>query len=189
MQRFRILLDLDGTILQNAGRELFAKQFGLVLAENESALDATVARLGLDPRQFWDWWSANQTEIYSRAVPIEGAIEVIRSLRAAGAFVAVVTARRTEAESVTRHWIAQAGLEVDEMVFGADDKVSVALQLDLNLAFEDNLQNAEGLSAHMPVLLIDARSNGGVDLSPGIIRVEDWSQVPAILDDLGRRTA
>lgn len=188
VQQFRILLDLDGTVLQNAGRQMLIEQFGLTLAEDESAPES-LERLGIDSGQFWAWWSANQVEIYGRAVALEGAVAVIRSLRQAGAFVAVVTARRSEAEDVTRSWIDQAGLEVDEMVFGADDKVSVALSLGLNLAFEDNVQNAEALSAHMPVVLMSGRHNAAADLLPGIFKVEEWSRVPALLEELSRRTA
>lgn len=185
---YRILLDLDGTVAQNAGRRVAARHFGISLSEEQHGRLPDL--LGLTDEQFWAWWHENQEEIYDQADPLPGAAAVIRRLREAGSFVAVVTARRSSAEAVTAYWLARHGFACDQMVFDADDKQSIARALELTLAFEDDVENAVRLADLMPVALMETVRNRGAAVDhPQIYRASGWDQVLPWLGRLAARPA
>lgn len=188
MQHWRILLDLDGTVAQNAGRRLAADQFGVRL--DDAAGVSLPEQLGLTPEEFWAWWHANQEEIYNLAVPLEGSAAVLRALHGAGAYICVVTARRSEAEQVTRAWLDRHGFPYDHMVFASDNKCAVAQTHNLNLGFEDDPANAVALADLMPMVLIENFKNRGEEIThPGVLRVSGWNEVPALMAGLVARSA
>lgn len=188
MHHLRILLDLDGTVAQNAGRKIAAEHFGVNLDE-ESGLSLP-ERLGLTVEEFWAWWHTNQEEIYERAVPLPGAAAVLRSLKQAGATIVVVTARRSDAQAVTCSWLARHDFPWDEMILNADDKVSIAQEQKLNLGFEDDPANAIPLADLMPMVLVGGHKNRSQAIEhPQIYRVSGWDEVPALLHLLTARTA
>lgn len=189
MQHWRILLDLDGTVAQNAGRRLAAQHFGkpeVEFAEGESLRGL----LGLTEEQFWAWWHEHQEAIYDLAEPLPGSAETLGALRAAGAHIAVVTARRDAARDVTERWLGRHGFPYDQMVFSADDKVAVAQALGLNLGFEDDPANAVPLADLMPMILIDNLKNRLVDTDhPQLFRVAGWHDVQPLLRRLAAQSA
>lgn len=188
LNQLRILLDLDGTVAQNAGRKLAAAQFGVDL-DAESGLSLP-ERLGLTTDQFWEWWHTHQEEIYERAEPLPGAAVVLRGLKQSGAYIAVVTARRDEARAVTTAWLERFGFPFDTMVFSSDDKLAVAKALNLNVGFEDDPANALSLAEWMPMILVDNHKNRREDVAhPQVFRVQEWNEVPGVLRQLSVRTA
>ncbi len=188
LHHLRILLDLDGTVAQNAGRRLAAEQFGVNLDEESNA--PLPERLGLTPEQFWAWWHANQEEIYDRAVPLPGAAAVLSSLKQAGATIVVVTARRHEARAVSTAWLERYGFPYDEMILSADDKVAIAREHGLNLGFEDDPDNALALAELMPMILVENHKNRSMDVPhPQLFRVAAWDEVPSLLRTLTVRSA
>lgn len=188
MTRWRILQDLDGTLLQNAGRDVLSRVFQVDL--NDGDATSTLERLGLTQQEFWQVWHQHQDEIYERAVPLKGAIETVRSLKAEGARICIVTARRIEAEAVTRRWLATHEVPYDEFVMNADDKAAVAQELQLNLGFEDDPKHALALAPVMPVVLIQNSKNHGLSIdSPAIHPVAGWHQVRPLLLQLAAQSA
>lgn len=189
MQQWRILLDLDGTVAQNAGRRLAARHFGLPQAEFAEG-ESLRALLGLTEEQFWAWWHEHQEAIYDLAEPLSGSAEGIRALKAAGAHIAVVTARRDTARSVTERWLERHGFPSDEMVFNADDKVAVARALGLNIGFEDDPLHAVPLADLIPMVLIDNFKNRQVVIDhPQVYRVAGWHEVQPLLRRLSAQSA
>lgn len=189
MNHFRILLDLDGTVAQNAGRKIAEQQFGITIGEDRAG-ESLVEILGMDRGQFWAWWHANQEEIYGQAVAMPGASEVLQCLKQAGAFIAVVTARRSSAQAVTARWLSDHGIPHDTMVMDADDKVGIARTLNLNLGFEDDPVNALPLADLFPMALMMGHKNLGQEiLHPQLERFTSWHDVLPWLHRLGARTA
>jgi len=190
MHHWRVLLDLDGTTAQNAGRALAARQFGLDLSQNTDPRRTLPELLSWTEAEFWAWWHANQEEIYRLAVPIAGAREVVRALKADGAFIAVVTARRSDARDVTVRWLARYAVPYDHIVMEADDKAAVGLELGLTVGFEDDPAHALALAALMPVLLLDGHKNTGQEIAhPRIHRMSTWDEALPLLQRLGERSA
>lgn len=189
LDHWRILLDLDGTVAQNAGRRIAARHFGLPITEEHHG-ESLLESLGLNQEQFWAWWHDNQVEIYDQADPLPGAAETLRRLKAGGAHIAVVTARRQEAEAVTVAWLDRYGFPYDEAVFGADDKLSIAQALNLSIGFEDDPKNALALAEVMPMILIDNAKNRTFETThPQVHRVTGWHEVEPLLQRLAARTA
>jgi len=189
MKDLRILLDLDGTVAQNAGRRIAGQQFGIPIGE-ERAGESLIEILGLDRNQFWAWWHANETEIYGQASPLPGASEVLQGLKQAGAFIAVVTARRSTAGPVTTDWLQRYGIPFDTMVMDADNKVEIARYLALNAGFEDDPANALSLADLIPMALIHNNKNLGREiLHPQIERLSGWTEALPWLHRLAAKIA
>ncbi|HEY3364632.1 MAG TPA: hypothetical protein VGK74_06230 [Symbiobacteriaceae bacterium] len=189
MQHWRVLLDLDGTVAQNAGRRIAAEQFGIVMTEEQSG-QRLPELLGLTDDQFWAWWHENQEQIYDQAEPLPGAAGTVRALKASGAHIAVVTARRESSRLVTAAWLNRFGIPYDEMVFSADDKVAVARGLGLTVGFEDDPLNAVALADVIPVILIENLKNRGQEIvHDQVFRVSGWQEVLPLLRRLGARPA
>lgn len=185
LSTLRLLLDLDGTTLRNAGREVIARELKLPLPQGNSGAwlsTGVLEEMGITRERFWETWHANQDEIYSRATPLSGALETLSDLKAGGAYIGVVTARRDHAEAVTCQWLADHGVPYDTIRFNADDKLAIARELGLNLAVDDDLKVALGLSAGIPVMLMDADGRHEVvELPENIHRICGWEEVPALV--------
>jgi uncharacterized HAD superfamily protein len=189
LRELRILLDLDGTVARNAGRQVAEQQFGITIGEDRAG-QSLIELLGMDREQFWAWWHANQDEIYGRAVPMPGASTVLQGLKQAGAFIAVVTARRSSSRQVTQSWLSQHGIPHDMMVMDADDKVTVARSLSLNVGFEDDPAHALPLADLFPMALINGNKNLDREiLHPQIERLSGWPEVMPWLGRLASRIA
>jgi uncharacterized protein len=189
VHHWRILLDLDGTVAQNAGRRVAERHFGISVGADRIG-EKLPDMLGLTQEQFWAWWHENQEEIYDQATLIPGANDVVRTLKKAGAFIAVITARRTTAEGVTAAWLQRHGIPYDTMIMSADDKVAAARTLGLNIGFEDDPHFAVPLADVMPMVLIENDKNRGLTLDhPQIHRVGGWTDALPLLRRLEMRTA
>ena len=189
MHHFRVLLDLDGTVAQNAGRQLAARQFGITINEEDYG-ESLSQLLGLTDQQFWAWWHENQEEIYRLARPIAGAADVLQALKGAGAYIAVVTARRSSARQVTEEWLANNGIAYDHMEMDADNKVTIASRLRLNVGFEDDPYHALPLADLLPMALMDNFKNRGRTIDhPAVYRMAGWQEVLPWLNRLAARTA
>jgi uncharacterized HAD superfamily protein len=181
---WRVLLDLDGTVAQNAGRRLLARDQRIPISEEQYG-ESLLETLGWTGEQFRAWWHENQEEIYHEAEVLPGAAEAVRTLKAQGAHIAVVTARRASAEAVTSQWLQRHGFPFDQMIFSADDKVAVARELALNIGFEDDPFNATALAEVMPMVLVENFKNRSVVIAhPQVHRVAGWHEVHPLLGRL-----
>ncbi|MFZ5825781.1 MAG: 5' nucleotidase, NT5C type [Bacillota bacterium] len=189
----RLLLDLDGTTLKNAGREVMARELNLPLPQGNSGAwlsGGILEEMGIRMERFWAVWHANQDEIYARAVPLPGALETLAGLKSAGAHIAVVTARRSPAEAVTRDWLALHGVSYDAIQFNCDDKLTVARSLGLNMAIDDDLGHIQALAQGMPAMLMDPEGrHADVELPRNVCRIRDWSEVPDVIRRLRLQVA
>ena len=189
MLHWRVLLDLDGTVAQNAGRRIAAEQFGIVITEEQSG-QRLPELLGLTDDEFWAWWHEHEELIYDLAEPLPGAAGTVRALRESGAHIAIVTARRESSRSVTAAWLDRFGIPYDQMVFSAADKVTVARDLGLTVGFEDDPLNALALADLMPVILIENFKNRSQEIvHDQVFRVSGWQEVLPLLRRLDARPA
>jgi uncharacterized HAD superfamily protein len=183
----RLLLDLDGTTLRNAGREVMARELNLPIPQGNSGAwlsEGILEAMGITVERFWEVWQTHQEEIYGKAVPLPGAVETLHALKARGAHIAIVTARRDHAEAVTVAWLAAHGVPYDAIRFGCDDKLAVAQELGLNLAVDDDLRVALRLAEGLPVMLMDTDGrHNAIQLPENVHRIGGWGEVP----DLVRR--
>ncbi len=181
----RLLLDLDGTTLRNAGREVISRIFDLPLPDANTPgwlSSGILEERGITKEQFWAAWQANEPEIYGRAIPLPGALETLAELKAGGAHIAVVTARRGSAETVTQEWLARYAVPYDAIQFNCDDKLAVAQSLGLNLAIEDDLAHVMHIAQAMPVMLMDSDGrHADAELPAGVHKVAGWHEVPGLI--------
>jgi uncharacterized HAD superfamily protein len=189
VDHWRVLLDLDGTVAQNAGRRVLARDQGIPISDAQYG-ESLLETLGWTGEQFWVWWQAHQEEIYHDAEVLPGAAETVRMLKEQGAHIAVVTARRAEATAVTTEWLQRHGFPFDQMIFSADDKVAIARELSLNIGFEDDPWGATALAEIMPMVLVENFKNRGLAIThPQVHRITGWHEVHPLLGRLAAGTA
>lgn len=185
----RILLDLDGTILVNAGPMVAQEEFGIDMSDvsdHRGILARLQQHLGWTEEQFWDWWRERESYIYSRGIVMPHAVETLYRLRAQGAYIHIVTARHDTGAEATLQWLKRHDVPYDAIRFNnSGGKVQAALEHQLNLAFEDEPRFIQGLRKLMPVITLDAPANREIRSGNGVYKVSSWQEVPGILMQLG----
>jgi len=130
-------------------------------------------------------WNFYQSDHYRNAMPIPGALDVLKQLQQNYRLV-IVTARPETMEVETRAWLASHFPEIfDEIIFTNHyydtgvkrTKSSVCLERGVQVFVEDALHNALDVAgAGIPVLLFDTPWNR--EVVPKLIhRVSSWQEV------------
>ena len=186
----RLLLDLDGTLLQNAAGPVLSRYFGKAMPPGHPPAwfsTGLLKRLRISTGQFWQAFAENEEEIYGGSVLMPGAAACLQQLKQGGAFIAVVTARRLSAEKTTRRWLAAHNVPFDVLEMGHDNKLPIALSLNLNWAIEDDAAIAATLAQELHVLLmqpeivVQTASGRLRRQQSGITYIASWAQVARLL--------
>ncbi len=187
----RLLLDLDGTVCYNAAGDVMSQVLGVPLPAGGPAAwirAGLLGNIGITPAQFWRIFTEHEEEIYGHAVPLPEAAASLRELKAAGAFIAVVTARRPSAAAVTHRWLSRHQVPFDVLEMGYDDKLPAAMTHELNWALEDDLHVAAALARSLQVILITSCPRAGRGRrrlhrrgDVGFRQVHSWREVPGII--------
>jgi uncharacterized HAD superfamily protein len=182
----RLLLDLDGTLLYNACSLVLSRVLGTPLPDGPPSTwlkSNFLATIGISIHDFWATFSAHQDEIYSKAIPQPGAIDCVQRLKAAGAYIAVVTARRASAKEVTRYWLQQWQVPYDALEMEQDNKLPAAQRYSLNWAIEDDKLVATSLARVMRVILISPITPKRHSFHARIKLVAGWHDVYRLITE------
>src|SRR5947209_5874180 len=154
-------LDLDG-VLCDLGPGIAARitdRFGVAThPASWRSYDLRLLRLGLPEARLsalLDEVFADP-EVYRSAAPVPGAVAGVAELRAAGWKAVAITARPPHLAAVTLRWLAEQGLEIDEVHHTAvGAKAAVAADLGVDATVEDNPAEAELLAVVCRSWLLD----------------------------------
>lgn len=188
-ESLRILLDLDGTILVNAGPKVAEEEFGVDMSgvsDHRGMMARFQEQLGWTETQFWDWWRRRESLIYSRGIVMPRAVEVLQHLYEQGAYIHIVTARGDTGAEATLKWLERHCVPYHAIRFNNfNSKLQAAQEYGLNLAFEDEPRFIRELKELMPVIVLSGPANREISTGGGVYKVSSWSRVPAILTRLG----
>jgi len=130
----------------------------------------------LAPHAFWFWETVFGTrEFQLECEPVRGALQAVRALYLKGKVV-LITARKQQHQGVTLEWLMRHNIPYDSLYF-SHDKANLALDLGVDLFFDDAPHQARSLSsAGIPVVLFDYAYNRGLPPHSLITRVTSWEQ-------------
>lgn len=137
-------------------------------------------RFGLSEEQMQDFFHTRSHFVFPKLTVREAASPFLHELKAQGFTIILITARTESPE--TPKWLARHDIPYDLLVH-AHDKLPSCLEHGVKLFVEDNLNNAQAVSAELPVLLIDAEYNRVDDLPKGVFRMYNFVEVRQFVAD------
>jgi uncharacterized HAD superfamily protein len=185
--KWKVLLDVDGTIYQSGAVKLLNKKFQTNVSHKDITHFYITDHFGMSREEGNHWWDENYEQIYSVGDPMEGAVEALTQIYNSGHEIHIVSARDPIALDVTERWVRKHGIPHHSIQVGAQDKGEVAVRLGLDIAIEDDPRYIIQLIDRIPVIVPDALYNQELR-SANIHRMHHWNEVPGILDSLLKKT-
>lgn len=144
--------------------------------------------LGIERREYEDFYSIYKFKIHSEQ-KLRDDVKLIINKLSKIHNIYFVTARDKELETLTHLFLRKNEISYNDLfVLGSHYKVNTARELNCSIFIEDNYNNAIQLStAGFKVLLIDTNYNRK-PLNHNIIRVNDWKEIVAIINELSLQT-
>jgi uncharacterized HAD superfamily protein len=188
-------IDIDNTITHTS--DMIAKYAGVFGKENDLPTKLDLREYYLEKSLNWGKENTDRflrtclMDIYQRVAPKQNAIEVIQELHKTNTII-LVTSRNQQLPSLTEttlKWLNDNKVEFDKLIMNNTDnmhhfsKLSVCLENNVEVMIEDHHELAYELSERIPVLMFDYPYNAHV-ATDNIIRITDWTQVPAIIENL-----
>ncbi|TDM04359.1 5' nucleotidase, NT5C type [Macrococcus carouselicus] len=182
----RLGIDIDGTVTCPTSLVPYLqKSFDAHLRyEDITAYDLGVV-LGKSDAEMYDWFMANQEEIYTHSPIAEGALPVLKEWSAQYELV-YISARYDYLDQVTADWFAKYDVPFHHIeLTGSHDKIETARNLEVDVFFEDKLDNAIAIHEELdiPVVLFDTPYNQAA-LPENIHRVFTWDEAKKVLSTL-----
>lgn len=178
MAVLKLGVDLDGVVVDIVGAMLphLSLVCGYEVTERDIGCYEFQTALGLDDSQMDRVWNlVEQERLYSRALPVDGAVTYLAELN--GVDWRFVTSRPKWTRGVTLDWLNGYGLGHREVVFTSRGKPA-AVDLGLNVFIEDDMETALELAGHgVHVLLFDHPWNQASDLPDNCRRVHSWAEI------------
>ena len=172
-------LDLDG-VLCDLGPGVAARiaaRFGVhTHPATWRTYDLRHLRLGVPEPSFNAFLAETFSDpsLYLAAPPTAGAVQAVAALRSAGWDVVGITARPPALRAATRRWLAEWGLDLDDVHHTpVGTKAAVAARLGAEASVEDNPAEAESLAAVCCSYLYDQPYNREAPLR-GALRIRSW---------------
>lgn len=174
----KVALDMDEVIVDFVGGLL-----GAINAECGSDLRyENVTRWDMSPlldpvlgRSWWGWL-AERADIWSGFAPVDGALEGIDALKAAGHTIEVVTAKPDWARHTVWGFLAAHRPRVDAVVIV--DGTPKHDASDAWLLIDDNADNCTGWAASgRPAWIKTSPWNINEALPDGVMRVTGWADI------------
>lgn len=186
-------IDIDDTI-SNSFETIFAdsqkfdielgnsgetKQYGKILDHNQiETLYPHWTNEQID--LFWDTYFI---KVLTKAKPKDYATEVLKKLKEDGNNIIIITSRyedaegKTEIETYTRKWLDKNGIVYDKLILGAQDKLLVAKENNIDLFIDDSIKHCRNVqSGNIKTFLYTSVCNQGVE-TPDLERVYSWIQI------------
>ena len=129
------------------------------------------------------FWNKYFIKVLTIARPKDCATEVIKKLKEEGNNIVIITSRYeyaeggTEIEDYTRKWLEKNGIVYDKLVLGAQDKLQVAKENNIDLFIDDSIKHCRNVqSGNIRTLLYTSICNQGVE-TPDLERAYSWVQI------------
>lgn len=116
------------------------------------------------------------------AAPVEGALDGLRSLAAAGLQLEIVTSRPPDCGDNTTYWLERHSCPVRDLIF-LEDKASAANRWAILV--DDAAHHATAMAAGGGwVCVLDRPWNRSISTGPRILRAADWTEVVTVVLDV-----
>lgn len=189
MNALNICIDIDGTITNAYDwLDMANKYFNKNITEDQVTEYEIHEVLGIERREYEDFYSIYKFKIHSEQ-KLRDDVKLIINKLSKIHNIYFVTARDKELETLTHLFLRKNEISYNDLfVLGSHYKVDKARELNCSIFIEDNYNNAIQLStAGFKVLLIDTNYNRK-PLNHNIIRVNDWKEIVAIINELSLQT-
>lgn len=189
MNALNICIDIDGTITNAYDwLDITNEYFNKNITEDQITEYEIHQVLGIERHEYEDFYNKNKFKIHSEQ-KLRGDVKLIINKLSKIHNIYFVTARDKELETLTHLFLRKNEISYDDLfVLGSHYKVDKARELNCSIFIEDNYNNAIQLSnAGFKVLLIDTNYNRK-PLNRNIIRVNDWKEIAAIINELSLQT-
>lgn len=189
MNALNICIDIDGTITNAYDwLDITNEYFNKNITEDQITEYEIHQVLGIERHEYEDFYNKNKFKIHSDQ-KLRGDVKLIINKLSKLHNIYFVTARDKELETLTHLFLRKNEISYDDLfVLGSHYKVDKARELNCSIFIEDNYNNAIQLSnAGFKVLLIDTNYNRK-PLNRNIIRVNDWKEIAAIINELSLQT-
>jgi uncharacterized HAD superfamily protein len=182
-KRWNLGIDIDGTVTDPATFIPYLNQ-----AFNKQLLYEEITQFHLPPlyevsdQEFMEWFLKNEGNIYSKALLAEAAKEILDDLAQAHQLI-YISARHQDHHQLTVSWFEQHQLPYHQItLLGSHDKVDMAKEHNIEIFFEDKLDNANDIAEELniPVLLFNTPYNQG-HLHQHVNRVLHWREAYGVL--------
>jgi len=182
----RLGIDIDGTVTcPTALVPYLQRSFGTdIKYEDITAYDLGVV-LNKSDEEMYDWFMANQEEIYTNSPVAEGAIPVLKEWSQQYELY-YISARYDYLDRVTSDWFEKHNVPFHHIeLTGSHNKIEAARQHHVDIFFEDKLDNAIDINRELdiPVILFDTPYNQSA-LPMNVHRVSTWNEAKEILTTL-----
>ena len=126
----------------------------------------------------YNFWTKYYAEIIEQLSAKKFAKEVIKRIRDNGNKIFLVTARfelpDEDIKKITTEWLEKNGIEYDEIIFNARDKLKVVQENQIKIMLDDAIPNCKQIAENgIDAILMDSMENKNQELQ-GVIRVYSW---------------
>lgn len=179
----RLGIDIDGTVTcPTALVPYLQKSFDPSFKyEDITAYDLGEV-LNRSDEEMYEWFMANQEEIYKYSPVAEGAFEALSSL-AHEYELFYISARYDYLAKITEDWFLKHNIPHHHIeLTGSHEKIETAERLAVDVFLEDKLDNAINIhnALNIPVILFDTPYNQAA-LPAGVHRVNSWSEAVKLI--------
>lgn len=181
--QLRLGIDIDGTITDPATfipylNKAFKKDlpFSAITQYDLSEL------YGISTEQFLAWLEKNEGDIYAQAALAQYALETLNVLYEQHTLL-YISARHERHHSLTEQWFTGLSIPYHHIeLMGSHNKIEIARKHQIDVFFEDKLDNANDLAEalNIPVILFNTPYNQGTTHF-SVQRVEHWQEAHQVL--------
>lgn len=184
----KIGIDIDGTITTPF---YWLDFYNKNLNKNMKPKDITTydhhLSFGISLHAFNTFRNNHLEEIHDLALPRHEATLYVNRLFFEFQDIHIITAREEKLERLTRKWLDKYKINYLSLHhLGSTEKLSTAIQLNLDVIIEDRLETAlEMIKWQIPTILFNTPYNEGLE-HPLLYRVNTWAEAYAVIKKMSK---
>ncbi len=181
-------IDIDGVITaegddqNNIWQKELSKYVGYNLKRKKDAFDFREA-YDLPEKTINNFINNKIEQIYRNAKPAPYVKNVLNNLKKNNFTLFIITARKDKYKDLTSNWLKKYNIPYD-FLYHQEDKAAIALNKNIEIFAEDNLENAISLIKNqIPVIIMDRYHNRSINENKYVFRVNNWKQLEQVILD------